>query len=97
MVEGRSAPSATYRLSTNSHHLMHKRIVNITKVFGDNVRALRMKRGLSQEALAELAGLHRTYIGAVERGERNITLRNAERIAKALHTSLTEFLHNRES
>ena len=60
----------------------------ITKVFGANVKAIRLKLGLSQERLAELSGLHRTYIGAVERGERNITLLNAERIASALRTEL---------
>ena len=60
----------------------------ITKVFGANVKASRIALGLSQERLAENSGLHRTYIGSVERGERNITLMNAEKIARALHTTL---------
>ena len=64
----------------------------ITRVFSANVRATRLKLGLSQERLAELSGLHRTYIGAVERGERNITLLNAERIASALQTELSKLV-----
>jgi transcriptional regulator with XRE-family HTH domain len=52
--------------------------------FGERIRALRHDRGLSQEALADATGLHRTYIGAVERGERNVALRNILRIAEAL-------------
>ena len=64
----------------------------ITKVFGGNVKAARVALGLSQERLAELSGLHRTYIGAVERGERNITLINAEKIATALQTTLDQLV-----
>lgn len=48
------------------------------------VREERLKQGLSQESLAELAGVHRTYIGMIERAEKNITLENIEKIAKAL-------------
>lgn len=62
--------------------------MNVTKRFGENIRRLRGLKNMSQEALANKAGLHRTYIGAVERGERNITLVNAERIAQALEVSL---------
>jgi transcriptional regulator with XRE-family HTH domain len=54
------------------------------KQFGARVRALREKAGLSQEALADKAQIHRTYIGGVERGERNLGLKNVLRIAKAL-------------
>lgn len=61
--------------------------------FGDKVRKERTRRGLSQEQLAELAGVHRTYIGMIERAEKNITLENIEKVAKALelppHTLLS--------
>ena len=56
----------------------------ILKILGDNVKNIRQKQGLSQEDLAEKSGLHRTYIGGIERGERNVSLLNIERIAKAL-------------
>lgn len=57
------------------------------KIFGDNIRLLRQNKGLSQEALADTCGLHRTYIGGVERGERNISLLNIVALAKALDVS----------
>ncbi|MCP4359783.1 MAG: helix-turn-helix transcriptional regulator [Chloroflexi bacterium] len=59
---------------------------------GKNLRSLRLSTGLSQEKLAELTGLHRTYIGGVERGERNISLINLVRIARALEISVTELV-----
>ncbi len=58
--------------------------------FGKRVRELRMGLGLSQEELAERAGLHRNYIGGVERGERNIGLLNVDRLAAALNSRLSE-------
>ena len=54
------------------------------RVFGERVRALRQERGLSQERLAELAGVHRTYLSSLERGERNVGLDNINAIAEAL-------------
>jgi transcriptional regulator with XRE-family HTH domain len=58
--------------------------------FGRRVRELRMGLGLSQEELAERAGLHRNYIGGVERGERNIGLLNVDRLAAALNSRLSD-------
>jgi transcriptional regulator with XRE-family HTH domain len=65
-------------------------------VFGRTLRRLRQTRGLSQERLAELAGIHRTYIGDVERGKRNIALLNMTRIAKALGISLSRLIAEME-
>jgi transcriptional regulator with XRE-family HTH domain len=56
----------------------------VLEKFGDKVREERRKQGLSQEELASRAGVHRTYIGMIERAEKNITLANIEKIAKAL-------------
>lgn len=66
---------------------------NILIRFGEKVREERMKLGLSQEKLAALAGVHRTYIGMIERAERNITLENIERIAKALSRKPSDLLN----
>lgn len=60
--------------------------------FGAAVRALRVERGISQEGLALEVGLHRTYIGSVERGERNISLANILRIARVVGTTGAELL-----
>lgn len=57
--------------------------------FGQKVRAERMDLGLSQEELAARAGVHRTYIGMIERAEKNITLENIEKLAKALEISIS--------
>lgn len=57
---------------------------------GQRIRTLREARGLSQETLGFRAKIHRTYIGAVERGEQNVSIVNIERIAKALNVSLAE-------
>jgi transcriptional regulator with XRE-family HTH domain len=60
--------------------------------FGKNLKKIRIKKGLSQERLALKAGLDRTYVGSVERGERNISLLNIEKIAKALDKNISDFL-----
>lgn len=56
----------------------------LVSLFAANVRRLRKEQGLSQEELAEAAGVHRTYVGMIERGEKNVTIYNIERIAIAL-------------
>ena len=65
---------------------------SILVVFGKNVQKYRKKLNISQEKLAEYAGLHRTYIGMVERAERNITLVNMEKIAKALKVEIKDLV-----
>lgn len=62
--------------------------------FGDKVREERLKQGISQEELAARAGVHRTYIGMIERAEKNITLENIEKIAKALGIKIGDFFKN---
>jgi transcriptional regulator with XRE-family HTH domain len=57
-----------------------------------HLRALRASQGLSQEALADLAGLHRTYVGSIERKERNVSLDNVEKLAQALGVDVAEVL-----
>lgn len=61
---------------------------NILIKFGNRVKKLRKAKGLSQEELAHFAGLHRTYVGMIERAEKNITLNNIEKIANALDTEI---------
>ncbi len=60
--------------------------------FGQKVREIRTQQGLSQEHLAHLANVHRTYIGMIERAEKNTTLVNIEKISKALNIEITELL-----
>lgn len=67
---------------------MDKRLENIA--FGNRVREIRMKKGISQEELAFRSDLHRTYIGMVERAEKNISLSNIHKIAKGLDISIIE-------
>ena len=62
----------------------------IRKTFGKKVRNLRKSKGYSQESFADAVDLHRTYIGAIERGEQNVSLDNIERIAKALKIRISE-------
>ncbi len=63
-------------------------------LLGQRIRTLRKGRGMSQEQLSQATGLHRTYIGGVERGERNISTVNLAKIAKSLGVSLSELLRN---
>jgi transcriptional regulator with XRE-family HTH domain len=67
---------------------------SIQKQFGQKVRALRLASGYSQEGLAFECGLHRTYIGCIERGEKNITIANIEKIAKALKVKIYQLFQD---
>ena len=67
-------------------------MMSILEQFGSKVRKNRLKKKLSQEKLAELANLHRTYISQIESGKRNIALKNIEKIAKALDIKVKELL-----
>lgn len=71
---------------------LRKPSLRMTQILADNVRAYRKVQNLSQEALADICDLHRTYIGSVERGERNVTLSTLEVIAQALGISVPELL-----
>jgi ribosome-binding protein aMBF1 (putative translation factor) len=61
---------------------------SILNLFGERIRELRKAKGISQEELADKASLHRTYIGMIERGEKNISIINIEKIAKSLDIQL---------
>jgi transcriptional regulator with XRE-family HTH domain len=65
---------------------------DLQQTLGQNLRAYRQQRDLSQEAFADLLGVHRTYMGGIERGERNLTLRSVERLAESLRVSPLELL-----
>ncbi|MCR9252811.1 MAG: helix-turn-helix domain-containing protein [bacterium] len=65
-------------------------VQDIVLKFGKRVKKLRNEKGWSQEHMAHICGFDRTYIGRVERGERNLSLRNIERICVALEVSISE-------
>lgn len=64
----------------------------LRKTVATNVRRLRKAKGLSQEAFADVCGLHRTYVGAIERAERNVSLDNIHRLAQALDVPAWQLL-----
>ena len=68
------------------------RCMEIGELFGDNIRRRRNEIGISQEKLADLCELHRTYIGGIERGERNPSLKNIIAISRALQISPAELM-----
>ena len=70
---------------------------NTLKIFGNTIRFYRNKLGITQEKLAEECGFHRTYIGQIERGERNPSLRNIEIISKSFNISLSELFKTFEN
>lgn len=65
--------------------------------YGQVVRKIRLEKGISQETLADLSGLHRTYMSDVELGKRNVSLENIDRIAGALEISISEIFRQIES
>ena len=67
---------------------------DIAKIVGKRIRAQRKKRGLTQEQLAELSGFHPTYVGQLERGEKNATLESIEKISVALDVGLSDFFES---
>lgn len=69
-------------------------MANINKKFGNRVRELRLKSGLSQEQFADKVYVHRTYIGMIERAEKNISLVNIEKIAKAFEIKIADLFEN---
>ncbi len=68
---------------------------DLQRTLGQNLRRYRQAQGLSQEAFAEVLGVHRTYMGGLERGERNLTLRSVERIAERLGIGVLTLLEDR--
>lgn len=66
----------------------------LLKSFGKEVKRLRLDRNLSQEAFAEIVGVHRTYIGMIERGEKNITLENIAKLSNAFNIRISELFKN---
>lgn len=66
------------------------------EILAKNLRRLRVERGLSQEAVAELASLHRTYVGCLERSEKSASLDSIERLANALSVTITDLLTGKE-
>ena len=70
---------------------------SLRATLAENIKAFRSQKGLSQEELAELCGLHRTYIGSVERQERNVTLSTLEALSVALGISVPELLTKQKS
>jgi ribosome-binding protein aMBF1 (putative translation factor) len=98
LLQSQQVEDDTYSPLTHSHH--PARILNMHKAqeglikrnFGEKLRSLRQARGLSQEGLALACALDRTYVGGVERGERNISLVNICKIAHALGVSAKELM-----
>lgn len=68
----------------------------LQRVVGRNLRTYRVARGLSQEQFADVLGVHRTYMGGVERGERNLTLRSVERLAERMGVDAASLLADPE-
>jgi transcriptional regulator with XRE-family HTH domain len=70
--------------------------MEVIKILGKNIKNKRIQKQLSQEAFADLCGLHRTYIGMIERGEKNLTFVNLVKVSKALDVSICELVQGIE-
>lgn len=79
------------RLSLRLQEVIYMPASIITEKFGSRIKEVRKDKNLSQEKLAEKSGLHYTYVGRVERGTNNISLKNIEKLIKGLGVSLSEF------
>lgn len=77
---------------SESKKKLRKPSSDLVNILAENIKDFRKRMGLSQESLAEKCNLHRTYIGSVERGERNVTLSTLEVIAKTLEVSVVDLL-----
>lgn len=71
---------------------MKKKHIKARVLFSQNLRQLRAEKNISQERLADIAGLHRTYVSSVERCERNLTIDSMEKLAQALNVDIRELL-----
>lgn len=67
-------------------------MANLQKMLGERIRELRATKGFSQESFADHCGLHRTYMGGIERGERNLTIQTLLTVAKGLNLTLSDLL-----
>ena len=76
---------------------LRKPSAKLAMILAKNIRELRYKLNISQEELAERCGLHRTYVGSVERAERNVTLSSLETLAKALNVSIVDLLKSKKN
>jgi transcriptional regulator with XRE-family HTH domain len=71
---------------------MNKEEFALRKILADNIRNIRKKRGISQEALGDIAGLYRTFVGSIERAERNVSLGTLVALSNALNTNVARLL-----
>ena len=86
-------PRVSHRVFQSAKHLQKRSgMMDIKLLLGNKIKKLRIRKKMSQECLAFEADLHRTYVSDVERGSRNISIQNIEKIAKALKVSLKELM-----
>ena len=83
-----------HTINSFTHSILNMSKKKILVQFGEKLRELRKEKGLSQEELSYKSDLHRTYIGMIERAEKNITLANIEKIAKGLNVDLKELFNS---